>query len=223
MKFWGVGLPAIAGLLAVAGAGYFCTRAVTGLLHRRADLARIVPHPVTISASNSTGDASSPRSSLSDDLQLRSRPLSPDSLGIVRTTDRGTSPIPYDALDRSTSMGSLAPVSSVRDAGLQTTDLEDDGASMTSAADAIDAESTVSSLESSDLGSLDMRDVIVRNRELHVDDLPQFRSMSPDLIQKLPQEYTVGTLRERAHLAMKAAHAATEAAQRWGQALLRNH
>lgn len=45
-------------------------------------------------------------------------------------------------------------------------------------------------------------------------ELPQFRSMSPDLVQKLPQEFMAGTLRERALLAMKAANAATEAAQR---------
>lgn len=205
-------LPALAGLLAVAGVGYFCTRAVGGLVNRRAELARIVPHPVAFSASPAASiDASSPRSSMSDDVRLRSRPLSPNSLGIIRTEDRGTSPVPADVMERSTSMGSLTRVNSVRDA--QTSEFDDDAISMTSAADAIDVESTVSSMESSDLGSLDMQDVITRNRGMH-SELPQFRSMSPELVQKLPQEFISGTLRERAILAMKAANAATEAAQR---------
>ena len=98
---------------------------------------------------------------------------------------------------------------------MQTTDVEDDNVSVTtSAADAIDVASTVSSLESSDLEGLDAGEMVVATRGMQSTELPQYRSLTPELIQKLPQEYTIGTLRERAQLAMKAASNATEAAQR---------
>lgn len=205
-------LPALAGLLAVAGAGYFCTRAVTTLFQNRTQLARIVPHPVSFSASSS--ETATPRSSVADDSFLKSRPLSPDSISTTMAMeDRGTSPFPGESMDRSTSMSNFAQVHSVVDTGQQTafTD-DDDAASMTSAADAIDAQS-VSSLESSDLGSVEMKDNVAYNRQLN-SDLPMYRSMSPDLVSSLAPEFKRGSLRERAHMALRAANAATEAAQR---------
>ena len=209
-------LTAIAGLLAVAGAGFFATRAVGTLFNHRSDLARIVPHPVSFSATPSTADASTPRSSISSDDHLRSRPLSPGSVEFVRAhQDRGTSPIPHErGIDRSTSMGSLATVSSVHESGRHLSEVDDDALSVTSAADGIDVASTISSSEMSETGSVDMMgDMYATNRELPAD-MPRFRSLSPEMIQKLPHELTVGTLRERAQLAMKAANTATEAAQR---------
>ena len=112
-------------------------------------------------------------------------------------------------------MGSLATVSSVHESGRHLSEVDDDALSATSAADGIDAASTVSSSEMSETGSVDhmIGDVLATNRELPMD-MPRFRSLSPEMIQKLPQELTVGTLRERAQLAMKAANAATQAAQR---------